>query len=60
MSSAGPEEHPFTGDPVFDRPVGGKLEIRSTAGLGTRADLSLADTPGVARVCEAIAPLTRR
>src|SRR5690349_24121683 len=47
--------HPFEGDPVFDLHVGGKMDIRSTVGLGTRDDLSLAYTPGVARVCEAIA-----
>ena len=47
--------HPFAGDPVFDLHVGGKMEIRSTASLDSREDLSLAYTPGVARVCEAIA-----
>jgi malate dehydrogenase (oxaloacetate-decarboxylating) len=47
--------HPFAGDPVFDLHVGGKMEVRSTVGLGSRDDLSLAYTPGVARVCEAIA-----
>jgi malate dehydrogenase (oxaloacetate-decarboxylating) len=31
------------------------MEVRSTVGLGSREDLSLAYTPGVARVCEAIA-----
>src|SRR4051812_44990135 len=46
--------HPFAGDPVFDLHVGGKMESRSTVGLATREDLSLAYTPGVARVCEAI------
>ncbi len=34
--------------------VGGKLEIRSKVKLKTRADLSMAYTPGVARVCRAI------
>jgi malate dehydrogenase (oxaloacetate-decarboxylating) len=47
--------HPHAGDPVFDLHVGGKMEIRSTAPLASRDDLSLAYTPGVARVCEAIA-----
>jgi malate dehydrogenase (oxaloacetate-decarboxylating) len=47
--------HPFAGDPVFDLHVGGKMEVRSTVGLGSRDDLSMAYTPGVARVCEAIA-----
>jgi malate dehydrogenase (oxaloacetate-decarboxylating) len=46
---------PFAGDPVFDLHVGGKMEVRSTVGLGSRDDLSMAYTPGVARVCEAIA-----
>ena len=31
------------------------MEVRSTVGLGSRDDLSMAYTPGVARVCEAIA-----
>ncbi len=47
--------HPHAGDPVFDLHVGGKMEIRSTVALDGRDDLSLAYTPGVARVCEAIA-----
>jgi malate dehydrogenase (oxaloacetate-decarboxylating) len=40
---------------VFDLHVGGKMEIRSTVPLAGRDDLSMAYTPGVARVCEAIA-----
>jgi len=47
--------HPHAGDPVFDLHVGGKMEIRSTVPLDGRDDLSMAYTPGVARVCEAIA-----
>jgi malate dehydrogenase (oxaloacetate-decarboxylating) len=47
--------HPFAGEPVFDLHVGGKMEVRSTVALDDRDDLSLAYTPGVARVCEAIA-----
>ncbi|GAB3196349.1 NADP-dependent malic enzyme [Nocardioides hungaricus] len=47
--------HPHAGDPVFDLHVGGKMAVRSTAPLANRDDLSLAYTPGVARVCEAIA-----
>ncbi|RYP82275.1 NADP-dependent malic enzyme, partial [Nocardioides guangzhouensis] len=50
-----PAGHPFEGDPVFDLHVAGKMAIRSTAPLEGAADLSLAYTPGVARVCEAIA-----
>ncbi len=46
---------PFAGDPVFDLHRGGKMEIVSTAPLDGADDLSMAYTPGVARVCEAIA-----
>jgi malate dehydrogenase (oxaloacetate-decarboxylating) len=42
-------------DPVFDLHRGGKLAVASTVPLTSREDLSLAYTPGVARVCEAIA-----
>lgn len=42
-------------DPVFALHTGGKLAVQSTVPLSTREDLSLAYTPGVARVCEAIA-----
>src|SRR3954454_18232100 len=41
--------------PVFDLHLGGKMEIRSKVGLDSREALSLAYTPGVAEVCEAIA-----
>ena len=41
--------------PVFDLHVGGKMEIRSKVALDSREALSLAYTPGVAEVCEAIA-----
>jgi malate dehydrogenase (oxaloacetate-decarboxylating) len=54
-SETGAGDHPFAGDPVFDLHVDGKMEVRSTVSLTDRADLSLAYTPGVARVCEAIA-----
>jgi malate dehydrogenase (oxaloacetate-decarboxylating) len=50
-----PQDHPYAGDPVFDLHVGGKMAIRSTVALDGAAELSLAYTPGVARVCEAIA-----
>ncbi|BCJ66549.1 hypothetical protein Prubr_35700 [Polymorphospora rubra] len=43
------------GDPVFDLHRGGKMVVASTVPLTSREDLSLAYTPGVARVCEAIA-----
>ncbi|MFG1602754.1 NADP-dependent malic enzyme [Actinoplanes sp. NPDC049265] len=42
-------------DPVFDLHQHGKMEIAATVPLASRDDLSLAYTPGVARVCEAIA-----
>ncbi|HEY9565421.1 MAG TPA: NADP-dependent malic enzyme [Nocardioides sp.] len=48
-------EHPYSGDPVFDLHVGGKMGIRSAVELAGAEELSLAYTPGVARVCEAIA-----
>jgi malate dehydrogenase (oxaloacetate-decarboxylating) len=45
----------YAGDPVFDLHVGGKMAITSTVALTDADDLSMAYTPGVARVCEAIA-----
>ncbi|WTX00568.1 NADP-dependent malic enzyme [Streptomycetaceae bacterium NBC_01309] len=42
-------------DPAFALHRGGKLEIRSTVPVRNKDDLSLAYTPGVARVCTAIA-----
>jgi malate dehydrogenase (oxaloacetate-decarboxylating) len=42
-------------DPVFDLHQHGKMAIAPTVPLASRDDLSLAYTPGVARVCEAIA-----
>jgi malate dehydrogenase (oxaloacetate-decarboxylating) len=42
-------------DPVFALHRGGKMAIASKVPLASRDDLSLAYTPGVARVCEAIA-----
>jgi len=41
-------------DPTFLMHLGGKIEVVSKVPLKTRADLSMAYTPGVARVCEAI------
>ena len=40
---------------IFDAHAGGKLTTSSVRTLETVRDLSLAYTPGVARVCEAIA-----
>ena len=42
-------------DPVFELHAGGKMEIASTVALNGPVELSMAYTPGVARVCEAIA-----
>jgi malate dehydrogenase (oxaloacetate-decarboxylating) len=42
-------------DPAFALHRGGKIELGVTAPLRNRDDLSLAYTPGVARVCTAIA-----
>jgi malate dehydrogenase (oxaloacetate-decarboxylating) len=50
VSSASRDE-----DPAFLLHRSGKLEVRSTVPVQTREDLSLAYTPGVARVCTAIA-----
>ncbi len=44
-----------TTDRTFLMHVGGKIEQRNKHPLRTRDDLSMAYTPGVARVCEAIA-----
>ena len=41
-------------DRTFLLHLGGKLEVRSKVPLTTRDDLSMAYTPGVARVCRAI------
>ncbi len=43
-----------TTDRTFQLHVGGKIEQRNKAPLETRDDLSMAYTPGVARVCTAI------
>ena len=42
-------------DRTFLLHLGGKIEVRSKSPLKTRDDLSMAYTPGVARICEAIA-----
>jgi len=46
---------PRDDDPAFALHRGGKIEVVSTVPLRNRDDLSLAYTPGVARVCMAIA-----
>ncbi len=49
------DAHPYAGDPVYDLHVDGKMEVRSTVPLTGKDELSMAYTPGVARVCESIA-----
>ncbi|CAN5900297.1 malate oxidoreductase [soil metagenome] len=44
-----------TSDRTFLMHLGGKIEIKSRMQIRTRDDLSMAYTPGVARVCRAIA-----
>ncbi len=48
-------ENPRSRDPVFALHAGGKMEIASRVALNGPEELSLAYTPGVARVCQAIA-----
>ena len=48
-------EDPRANDPVFALHKRGKMEIASTVPLNGPDELSLAYTPGVATVCEAIA-----
>jgi len=50
-----PADNPRGNDPVFELHAGGKMAIAPTVAVAGREDLSLAYTPGVARVCEAIA-----
>ncbi|MGN6244387.1 MAG: NAD(P)-dependent malic enzyme [Motilibacteraceae bacterium] len=50
-----PSSSSYDDDPVFRLHRGGKLEVVARVPLRDAADLSLAYTPGVARVCEAIA-----
>jgi malate dehydrogenase (oxaloacetate-decarboxylating) len=45
----------YAGDPVFELHRGGKIEVTSSVHVRDAADLSKAYTPGVARVCTAIA-----
>jgi len=53
--NAEPTDTTLRDDPVFVRHKGGKLAVAATVPLASREDLSIAYTPGVARVCEAIA-----
>jgi malate dehydrogenase (oxaloacetate-decarboxylating) len=47
-------------DRTFLMHLGGKIEVRSKRPLETRDDLSMAYTPGVARICRAIAAEPRK
>ncbi len=42
-------------EPIFELHRGGKMAVQATVPLSTREDLSMAYTPGVAKICEAIA-----
>ncbi len=50
-----PAADPYAGDPVFDLHRGGKIEVTSSIRVSDADELSMAYTPGVARVCTAIA-----
>jgi malate dehydrogenase (oxaloacetate-decarboxylating) len=50
-----PTQTPDPNDPVFVMHRGGKLAVAATVSITSREDLSLAYTPGVARVSQAIA-----
>ena len=47
-------------DRTFELHLGGKIEVKSTVPLKSRDDLSMAYTPGVARVCSAIHDVPER
>jgi malate dehydrogenase (oxaloacetate-decarboxylating) len=55
VSTDTPELDPFAGDAVFELHRGGKIEVTSSVHVRDADDLSKAYTPGVARVCTAIA-----
>jgi malate dehydrogenase (oxaloacetate-decarboxylating) len=50
-----PISDPYAGDPVFELHRGGKIEVTSSVQVTNADELSMAYTPGVARVCTAIA-----
>ncbi|GAA0926543.1 NADP-dependent malic enzyme [Kribbella koreensis] len=50
-----PQADPYAGDPVFELHLGGKIEVTSSVHVTNADELSRAYTPGVARVCTAIA-----
>ena len=55
VSTPLPESDRYAGDAVFELHRGGKIEVTSSVHVRDAADLSKAYTPGVARVCTAIA-----
>ncbi|WP_245536892.1 MULTISPECIES: NADP-dependent malic enzyme [Thermomonospora] len=55
MAAESDSSFDYDNDPAFVLHKGGKLEVRSTVPVRNKDDLSLAYTPGVARVCTAIA-----
>ncbi|GAB2591180.1 NAD(P)-dependent malic enzyme [Kribbella endophytica] len=54
VPSESPVSDPYAGDPVFELHRGGKIEVTSSIQVRDADDLSMAYTPGVARVCTAI------
>jgi len=50
-----PQVQLLTDEEIFAAHEGGKLSVQTTASLQTARALSIAYTPGVARVCTAIA-----
>ncbi|MFJ9517613.1 NADP-dependent malic enzyme [Kitasatospora sp. NPDC101801] len=50
-----PTSHPLDQDPAFALHIGGKMAMHSTVTVDDAEQLSLVYTPGVARVCTAIA-----
>ncbi|MFI5712140.1 NADP-dependent malic enzyme [Kribbella sp. NPDC051620] len=50
-----PQPDRYAGDPVFELHLGGKIEVTSSVHVSNADELSRAYTPGVARVCTAIA-----
>ncbi|MDX6261528.1 MAG: hypothetical protein QOH84_3216 [Kribbellaceae bacterium] len=54
-STPPPAADPYAGDPVFELHLGGKIEVTSSVHVTNADELSRAYTPGVARVCTAIA-----
>ncbi|GAB2670022.1 NAD(P)-dependent malic enzyme [Kribbella swartbergensis] len=55
VSAGIPASDRYAGDAVFELHRGGKIEVTSSVHVRDAADLSKAYTPGVARVCTAIA-----